>query len=123
MVHDVKGQLGMSQVGGDILVEKVAGGLDVSAGGDGTVDFSPVPWQAYQVKVGGDLSLSLPEDCDADLSIHSKAKDITVLLGKIDLRSRQEKLTQQLGEGGPSIFLSAEEKYIWAATISTVFLS
>ncbi len=110
MVHDVKGQLGMSQVGGGVVVEKVAGGLDVSAGGDGTVDFSPVPWQAYQIQVGGDLTLSLPEDCDADLSIHCGAKDISVMLGKIDISSRQEKLSQQLGEGGPSIVLSAGGK-------------
>jgi hypothetical protein len=110
MVHDVKGQVGMSQVGGGILVEKIAGGFDINAEGDGTVDFSPVPWQAYQVKVAGDLSLSLPEECDADLSIQSEAKDITVLLGNIDIRSRQAKLSQQLGEGGPSIILSSGGK-------------
>jgi hypothetical protein len=110
LVNDVNGQVGMHHVGNDILVEKVAGGIVSNAGGDGTVEFSPVPWQAYQFKVGGDLSVSLPEDCNADLSIQSNANDITIMLGDVDINSRQEELIQQLGEGGPSIVLSAGGK-------------
>lgn len=121
LVNDVKGQVGMPDVGGDILIEKVAGGIVSNAGGDGTAEFSPVPWQAYQFSVGGNLSVSLPEECNADLSIQSKAKDITIMLGDVDISSRQEELIQQLGEGGPSILLSAGGKVFLSGNDYSLF--
>jgi len=79
LIDIIKGQISLRNVGGDIVITDVGGGIEASAGGDGTVDFNPVPWQAYQIKVGGDLSVSVPEECNADLSIKSGAKDISVL--------------------------------------------
>ncbi len=107
MIDDIKGQVGLKAVGGDLFIEKTGGGLDATAGGDGNLDFSPVPWQAYQVVVGGNLTLSLPEDCNADLTIKSKTEDITIIVGDLETRSKQKTLKQQLGEGGTAILLSA----------------
>jgi hypothetical protein len=121
IISDIKGQVGLKQIGGDLLIEKVAGGIEAQVGGDGTLDFSPVPWQAYQISVGGDLSVALPVDCNADLTLHSQARDIRILLDPIDISSRQEDLSQQLGEGGPSIMLSAGGKVFLSGDDYSIF--
>jgi hypothetical protein len=107
LIDDIKGQVGLKTVKGDLLIEKIGGGLEAKAEGDGTLDFSPVPWQAYRVDVEGNLSFSLPEDCNADLSIKSKKGDISIFLGDLDIKSSKTELNQQLGEGGTAILLSA----------------
>lgn len=107
IIDDIKGQVGLSSVQGDLLIEKMGGGVEAKAAGDGTLDFSPVPWQAYRVDVDGNLSFSLPEDCNADLTIKSEAGDISVILGDLDIKSTKKELNQRLGEGGTAILLSA----------------
>ena len=121
LIDIIKGQISLRNVGGDIVVTDVGGGIEASASGDGTVDFNPVPWQAYQIKVGGDLSVSVPEECNADLSIKSTAKDINVVLGELDLKPQEAELTQQLGEGGPTILLSAGGKVFLSGDDFNVF--
>lgn len=110
LVDNVKGQLSLQHVGKDIQVAKVAGGIEAHAGGDGQINFSPVPWQAYKINTGGDLSVAIPEDSNADLSITSNKKDITVSLGNIDEKVKEGKFIKQVGEGGPAILLSAGGK-------------
>lgn len=107
LIDNVKGQLSLQQVGGDIQIEKVAGGIEAQAGGDGQVSFSPVPWQAYSIKTGGDISISVPEDSNAELSIKSGSKDITLKLGSTDEKVSDGDFTKQIGEGGPSVKLTA----------------
>ncbi len=107
LINNVNGQLSLQQVGNDIQIEKVAGGIEVLAGGDGQVNFSPVPWQAYSIKTGGDMSIAIPEDSNAELSIKSKQNEITVKRGSIDEKVTDGDFTLQIGEGGPSIMLSA----------------
>lgn len=107
LIDDVKGQVGLKLVNGDLLIEKMGGGVEAKANGDGTLDFSPVPWQAYRVDVNGNLSFSLPEDCNADLAIKSEVGDISVILGDLDIKSSKKELNQRLGEGGTAILLSA----------------
>jgi len=119
LIDIIKGQISLRNVGGDIVITDVGGGIEASAGGEGTVDFNPVPWQAYQIKVGGDLSVSVPEECNADLSIKSGAKDISVVLGELDLKPQEAELTQQLGEGGPTVILSAGGKVFLSEMILT----
>ncbi len=107
LINNVKGQMSLQQVGGDIQVEKVAGGIEAQAGGDSQLNFSPVPWQAYSIKTGGDISIAVPEDSNAEFSIKSGNKDITVKLGSIDEKVNDGDFIKQIGEGGPSIMLSA----------------
>ena len=115
LINNVNGQLSLQQVGKDIQIEKVAGGIEVVAGGDGQVNFSPVPWQAYSIKVGGDISVAVPEDSNAELSIESGKKEITVKLGSIDEKVTDGDFTKQIGEGGPAIMLSAGGSVIVAS--------
>jgi hypothetical protein len=103
----VQGQVELKKVGGDIQLNTVAGGIDIKASGDGSVEFHPVSWQAYQLTVGGDLILTMPDDTSADLSIKSGAKDIRIFPGKLDITHNEEELEQTLGEGGPAVLLEA----------------
>jgi hypothetical protein len=88
----------------------VGGGIEVITGGEASLSFHPVPWQAYQVKAGGDISASIPDESSADLSIHSGKGDITVIIGDIDQKLKEKSFSRQLGEGGPALMLSAGGK-------------
>jgi hypothetical protein len=110
LVDNVQGQVELKAVGGDIQIDTVGGGIFATAGGSGTVDIHPVPWQAYKLVVGGDISLTLPADASADLSIKSGTGDITIFPGKLDFTSDKKDLDYKLGEGGPAISLVAGSK-------------
>ena len=107
LVDNIKGQISLQHVGGDVHLDKVGGGIEVITGGDARLSFNPVPWQAYQVKAGGDISASIPDESSVDLSIHSEKEDITVIVGDIDQKLNDKDFSQQLGEGGPALMLSA----------------
>jgi hypothetical protein len=120
LIEDLQGQLSLEQVGGDIQINRVAGGIAVQAGGDGQINFSPVPWQAYQVNTAGDLSIGLPDDCNAEFSLKSGSSDITIKLGNIDEKIDQPEIKKVIGEGGAVIMLTAggklhlsSDKYSW----------
>ena len=110
LIDTVLGQLSLKKVGRDIQIGKVVGGIDAKSGGDGQVNISPVPWQAYRIEVGGDLSITVPEDSNADLSIKSGKSEITVMFGSIDEKVKEKEHKLQVGEGGPAILLSAGGK-------------
>lgn len=110
LIDNVQGQVELKDVSGDIQIDTVGSGIDVNAGGSGTIDFHPVPWQAYRIQVSGDLSVTLPTDASAELSIESGTREITIFPGKLDIISNEEKMEYTLGEGGPSILLSAGGK-------------
>jgi len=105
LVNDVQGQVELKDIKGDVQLEQVDGGFDIQAAGDGLIIFHPVPWQAYRIKVKGDLSITMPDDSDADLSIQSEAEDIRLFPGKSNLKIKQKEYEHQLGEGGTSIQL------------------
>lgn len=110
LIDDVQGQVELKGVSGDIHIDNVAGGIDAKASGSGTVEIHPVPWQAYRITVSGDLFLTLPADTNADLSISSSARDITIFPGKLDVTSDEGELEYKFGESGPAISLSAGGK-------------
>jgi len=110
LIENLQGQISLQNIGGDVNLENIGGGIEVNAGGDSQFNFNPVPWQAYQIKAGGDISGSFPADCSVDLSIHSEAEDITVMVGDTELKIEQKDLEQQLGDGGPSLQLNAGGK-------------
>lgn len=110
LVDNIQGQVELKSVSGDVQLEKVDGGIDIDTSGDALVEFHPVPWQAYQIKASGDISITMPADSDADLQIKSNARDITIFPGKLNLSSNEKELEHKLGEGGPSVQLSAAGK-------------
>ena len=121
LIDNVQGQVELKNTGGDVWIEKVDAGIDVQAAGNGTLDFRPVPWQAYRVKVEGDLSITMPLEIDADLEIKSGDADIKLYPGKLDLISKEKKLSHQLGEGGTSLRFFAGGKVVILDDEFTVF--
>ena len=120
LIDDIQGQLSLQGVGNDIQINRVAGGLSAKAGGDGQVNFSPVPWQAYQISAAKNLSIGFPDDCNAELSLQSGENEIIIKLGSIDEKINQKKHKKVLGEGGAAVSLSAggtlfisSDKYSW----------
>jgi hypothetical protein len=124
LIDGVRGQISITNTGGDLQITKVDGGIEASAGGSARINFTPVPWQAYQVEAGGDISASIPDDSSVELSLSSGSGDLTVMVGEIDLKSSDNELTQQIGEGGPKmilkaggrIFLSGDD-YTWVTNL------
>ena len=110
LVDNIQGQISLQQVGSDVHLEKVGGGIEVNTGGDAHLSFNPVPWQAYQVNAGGDISASIPDESSADLSIHCGQKDITVIIDDIDQKIKENDFSLEIGEGGPAVMLSAGGK-------------
>jgi len=110
LIDNVQGQIELKAVGGDIQIYTVSGGFDVKAGGSGSIEFHPVSWQAYKIIVGSDLTITMPADTSADLSIKSGAKDIKIFPGKLDITHNEEELEHTLGEGGPAVLLTAGGK-------------
>jgi len=110
MIEGITGQISLQNVGGDIIISDIGGGIEATAGGEGTVDFNPVPWQAYQIKVGGNLSITMPEESNANLEIKSDERDISLTIGELVIKSRDKEFSQQLGEGGPTVMLDAGGK-------------
>ena len=108
--ENIKGQISLQRIGGDAYLEKIGGGIELLAGGEARLSFHPVPWQAYHVKSGGDISATIPDETPVDLTITSEAKDITVIVGDIDLKLKEKKFHQQIGEGGPDLQLHAGGK-------------
>ncbi len=121
LLNNIQGPVGLTQVGGDIVISEVSGGIEAFAGGEGTVDFHPVPWQAYQIKVGGNLSATMPEESNADLIITSGIKDISLTIGELEIKSNDKELSQQLGEGGPTVMLTAGGKIFISGDDFSVF--
>jgi hypothetical protein len=108
--ENIKGQISLKNVGGDVHLEKIAGGIEVSCGGDARLNFQPVTWQAYQATAGGDISAAIPDDSSAELSLNSGEEDITVILGDLEITHKEAELDQKIGEGGPTIILTAGGK-------------
>lgn len=121
LIENIVGQIGLLSVGRDIVLSDVGGGIEAIAGREGTIDFNPVPWQAYQITVGGNLSASMPEESNADLVIKSGTNDISLTIGELEIKSKDNELTQQLGEGGPAVMLSAGGKVFVSGDDFSVF--
>jgi hypothetical protein len=121
--ENIKGQISLKNVGGDVHLEKIAGGIEVSCGGDARLNFQPVSWQAYQATAGGDISAAIPDDSSAELSLNSGEEDITVILGDLEIKHKEAKLDKKIGEGGPTIILTAGGKVFLSGDDFSLFSS
>jgi hypothetical protein len=110
LIDTVNGQISLQKVGGDAQLEKIDGGIEVNASGEVRLNFHPVPWQAYRVTAGQDISATIPDNSSAELSIKSSQENITVIVGDLDLKLKEKELQQIIGEGGPVIMLEAGGK-------------
>lgn len=110
LVNDVDGQYADKGVGGDLHLNKVGGGIETSAGGDIQAIFSPVPWQAYDLRAGGALYAQIPEDTNASFKIKSKKEVINLNINGETQRIQEKEYEFEMGEGGPQVSLSAGDE-------------
>lgn len=114
-VDDVDGQYADKGVGGDLHLSKVGGGIETTAGGDIQAVFSPVSWQAYDLKAGGALYAQIPEDTNAAFKIHSEKGGIHLNINGESQKIEEEEYQFEMGEGGGQVTLSAGDE----VTVST----
>jgi hypothetical protein len=107
VVRDVEGQVMISSVGGSLHLRKVSGGITVDVGGNTTVEFSPVSWQAYGVDSGGNIRSHVPADTNATFEILSGARDIRIKTPDTSKKFNEGNYTLTLGEGAASVKLNA----------------
>ena len=107
VVRDVDGQILVKSVGGNLHLRDVSGGITAEIGGNATVEFSPVSWQAYGVNSGGNLRCHIPDDANAKFEITSGARDIRIKTSNISEKWEEGEYTFILGEGAASIKLAA----------------
>lgn len=106
MLRDLGGQFAAT-VGGDLSLRDISGGIDTTTGKDAAVTFSPVPWQAYSIQAGGDIFAQIPQDTNAEFELKSGSKKIHINLKDAGHTIKEKTHNLTLGEGGPSVSLSA----------------
>jgi hypothetical protein len=115
LVYDIDGQISASGIGKDLIAKECGGGIEAEAGKDIHLSFSPVPWQAYDLRAGGDIRVRVPEDANADLTLESDIASIKLLIGEETETFSEKEVTYQLGEGGASLKLSARKELLVTA--------
>jgi hypothetical protein len=107
VTRDIDGQVMISSVGGNLHLREVSGGITADVGGNATVEFSPVSWQAYNVDSGGNIRVHVPTDANATFEILSGSRDIRIKTPDISEKLEQGNYTLTLGEGAASVKLNA----------------
>jgi hypothetical protein len=107
VVRDVDGQVMINSVGGSLHLREVSGGITVDVGGNATVEFSPMSWQAYGVDTGGNIRVHVPSDANATFEILSGARDIRIKTPEISEKLEESNYSLTLGEGAASVKLNA----------------
>ncbi|MBS3750218.1 MAG: hypothetical protein KGY39_01800 [Anaerolineales bacterium] len=107
LVNDVDGQYADQGVGGDLHLSKIAGGIETTAGGDIQAIFSPVSWQAYDLRAGKSLYAQIPEDTNAVFKIKSEEASIQLNIDGESQTIQEKEYEFEMGEGGTQVLLSA----------------
>lgn len=107
VIRDVDGQVLVKSAGGNLHLRDVSGGITVDVGGNTTVEFSPVSWQAYGIDASGNIRCYIPDDTNAKIEIVSGAHDIRIKTPNISEKRDEGEHTYTLGEGAAPIKLTA----------------
>jgi len=110
IVRDVDGQFGADTIGGELHLRDVSGGVTADVGGNASLDFSPVPWQVYEVSAGRNLSCRVPDDANVDFEIVNGAQEIVIKSATGVQRIKEGEYAFKLGEGGVRVRLTAGDR-------------
>ncbi len=106
-VRDVDGQVMITSVGGSLHLREISGGITADIGGNATIEFSPVSWQAYKLDSGGSIRAHVPADSNATFELLSGARDIRINTPEITERLEEGNYTLTLGEGAAAVKFNA----------------
>jgi hypothetical protein len=92
---------------GDMALNQIGRGIDARAAGNLSASFSPLPWQIYQLKAGGDISVSLPHETKINADLTSASEDIQVRMADKKEKFESAEHQFQSGADGAAIKISA----------------
>lgn len=105
IVESVDGSVRCAAVGGDLFLQSVQGVIDVSVGGDTSVEVVPQPEVGSRVVTGGDLSCYIPEGASATVRVNVGGEMILVEPGAFE--EAEEGIVFRLGDGQGDVDLTA----------------
>jgi len=104
--EQISGQAAV-ECNGDMALNQIGRGIDARASGDLSACFSPLPWQIYQLKAGGDISIKLPPDSNFNADLASGSEEIEVRFAGKKEKIESPEHQVQFGTDGAAIKLSA----------------
>lgn len=107
IIRDIDGQFKAENIGAHLNLRDVSGSVVATVGGNAEVILSPVSWQTYEIKSGGNISCRLAEESSAVVQIKSGSQKIRLSLPEISRLVQESEYTATLGEGGPQVNLEA----------------
>jgi len=107
VARDVDGQATLNTVGGNLHLREVSGGITTEVGGNATVDFSPVPWQAYAITAADSVRCNIPADANAHFEIECGAQRIRIKNADGTETIKEKTYTYTVGDGGSAVKLVA----------------
>jgi hypothetical protein len=106
VAHDIDGQANFDDVGGNLHLRDVSGGISAVVGGAATVDFSPVSWQAYDIKAGSKIRCNVPADANVQFDIECGAQSIRIKGPQGSETIKEKTYTYTMGEGSAPVKLT-----------------
>ncbi|HBX70977.1 MAG TPA: hypothetical protein DEH25_16770 [Chloroflexi bacterium] len=107
VARDVDGQALLNTVGGNLHLRDVSGGIATEVGGNATVDFAPVSWQAYSIKAAGSIRCNIPADVNAHFEIECGSQRIRIKSDAETETIKENTYTYTVGDGGAAVKLVA----------------
>jgi hypothetical protein len=105
VIEKVEGVVRCSAIGGDLLLQSVKGAVDVSVGGDASVEIVPQKEASSRVVTGSDLTCYLPEESSAN--VHVNAGGELVLVEPGEFEESEEGVVFRLGDGQGDVDLTS----------------
>ncbi len=105
VIENVEGAVRCNSIGGDLLLRSVQGAVDVSVGGDASVEIVPLKEAGSRVGTGGDLTCYIPEGASANVRVNAGGELVLVEPGEFE--EAEEGVVFHLGDGQGDVELTA----------------
>jgi len=107
IARDIEGQVSFENIGGNLHLRDVNGGIHAILGGAATIDFSPVSWQTYLIQAAGNIRCQIPDDANAEFDISCGANSIRINTSEIKETIKDDSHILTMGDGGAHVKLIA----------------
>jgi hypothetical protein len=105
VIEKVEGAVRCNAIGGDLVLRAVQGAVDVTVGGDASVEIVPQKEAASRVVTGSDLTCYLPEESSANVQVNAGGELVLVEPGEFE--EAEEGVVFRLGDGQGDVDLTS----------------
>jgi hypothetical protein len=105
IIEKVGGAVRCNAIGGDLLLRSVQGVVDISVGGDASVEIVPQKEAGSRVVTGSDLTCYLPEEASANVHVNAGGELLLVEPGEFE--EAEEGVVFRLGDGQGDVDLTS----------------